>query len=172
MENAQRIFILYAIMLSLNCLIAEEGATTAKRLLFINAAELTQDRNFENTLASKLKSKGMLLWRRDFAFVSTENERLCIYSELQKNHLWPRETTWAISGRNRWPRCLSSSSRTGSRLLPEMIKTHRILQSGLDYNSKFSLGPHKIISAPNQQEVAWNTTPTFPTNGLWVFSFV
>ena len=83
MENAQRIFILYAIMLSLNCLIAEEGATTAKRLLFINAAELTQDRNFENTLASKLKSKGMLLWKRDFAFVSTENERLWIYSELR-----------------------------------------------------------------------------------------
>ena len=41
MENTQRILILYAIMLSLNCLIAEEGATTAKRLLFINAAELT-----------------------------------------------------------------------------------------------------------------------------------
>ena len=51
--------------------------------LFINAAELTQDRYFENTLASKLKSKGMLLWRRDFAFVSTENERLWIYSELR-----------------------------------------------------------------------------------------
>ena len=65
-----------------------------------------------------------------------------------------------------------SSSRTGSRLLPEMIKTHRILQSGLDHNSKFSLGPHKIISALNQLEVAWNTTPTLPKNGLWIFSFV
>ena len=84
MENKQRILILYAIILSLNCLNAEEGATTAKRLLFINAAELTQDRNFENTLASKLKSKGMLLWRRDFAFVSTENERLWIHSELRR----------------------------------------------------------------------------------------
>ena len=79
-----RILLLYAIMLSLNCLNAEEGATAAKRLLFINAAELTQDRYFENTLASKLKSKGKLLWRRDFAFVSTENERLWIYSELRK----------------------------------------------------------------------------------------
>ena len=39
------------------------------------------------------------------------------------------------------------------KMLPEMIKTHRILQSGHEYNSKFSLGPHKIISAPNQQEV-------------------
>ena len=84
MENTQRILILYAIMLSLNCLNAEEGTTAAKRLLFINAAELTQDRYFENTLASKLKSKGMLLWRRDFAFVSTENERLWIHSEFRK----------------------------------------------------------------------------------------
>ena len=71
-------------MLSLNCLNAEEGATAAKGLLFINTAELTQDRYFENTLASKLKSKDMLLWRRDFAFVSTENERLWIHSELRK----------------------------------------------------------------------------------------
>ena len=54
MENTQRILILYAIMLSLNCLNAEEGAAAAKRLLFINAAELTQDRYFDNTLASKL----------------------------------------------------------------------------------------------------------------------
>ena len=84
MENKQRILILYAIILSLNCLNAEEGATAAKGLLFINAAELNQDMYFENTLASKLKSKGMLLWRRDSAFVSTESERLWIYSELRK----------------------------------------------------------------------------------------
>ena len=84
MENTQRILILYAIMLSLNCLNAEEGATAAKRRLFINAAELTQDRYFENTLASKLKSKDMLLWKRGFAFVSTGNEKLWIHSELRK----------------------------------------------------------------------------------------
>ena len=84
MENIQRISILYAIMFSLNRLNAEEGATAAKRYLLINAAELIQDRYFENSLASKLKSKGMLLWRRDFAFVSTENERLWIYSGLRK----------------------------------------------------------------------------------------
>ena len=83
MENTQRILILYPIMLSLNRLNAEEGATAAKRYLLINAAELIQDRYFENTLASKLKSKGMLLWRRDSAFVSTENERLWIHSELK-----------------------------------------------------------------------------------------
>ena len=84
MEKTQIILILYAIMLSLNCLNAEEGATAAKRYLLINAAELIQNRYFENTLASKLKSKGMLLWRRDCAFVSTENERLWIHSELRK----------------------------------------------------------------------------------------
>ena len=84
MENTQRILILCVIMLSSNCLNAEEGATAAKRYLLINAAELIQDRYFENILASKLKSKGMLLWRRDFAFVSTGNERLWIHSELRK----------------------------------------------------------------------------------------
>ena len=55
MENTQRILILYTIMFSLNCLNAEKGATAAKRYLLINAAELIQDRYFENTLASKLK---------------------------------------------------------------------------------------------------------------------
>ena len=68
----------------MNCLNAEEGVTAAKRYLLINAAELIQDRYFENSLASKLKSKDMLFWRRDFAFVSTENERLWVYSELRK----------------------------------------------------------------------------------------
>ena len=84
MENTQRILILCVIMLSFNCLNAEEGATVTKRHLFINAAELTQDRHFENTLASKLKSKGMLLWRRNFVFVSSEDERLWSHSELRK----------------------------------------------------------------------------------------
>ena len=39
MENKQRILILCVIMLSLNCLNAEEGVTAAKRYLLINAAE-------------------------------------------------------------------------------------------------------------------------------------
>ena len=50
MENTQRILILYAIMFSLNCLNAGEGATAAKRYLFVNAAELIQGKCFENTL--------------------------------------------------------------------------------------------------------------------------
>ena len=71
MENTQRILILYAIMLSLNCLNAEEGATADKRLLFINAAELIQDRYFENTLTSEFGSKNMILWKGGSSFVFT-----------------------------------------------------------------------------------------------------
>ena len=61
MENTQRILILYFVMLSLNCLNAEERATAAKRYLFINAAELIQGRYFENTLTLKFGSKIMML---------------------------------------------------------------------------------------------------------------
>ena len=83
MENTQSVWILYVIMLSLNCLNAEKKATAAKRYLLINA-KLIQDMYFKNTLISKLKSKVMLLWRRGFDFVSTGNERLWIHSELRK----------------------------------------------------------------------------------------
>ena len=141
-------------------------------LLLINAAELIQNRYFENTLTSKLKSKGMLFWRWDLAFVSAENERLWIYSELRKIQYDqgrpPEKSLTETDGPDVWvlhPEQVQDCCLRWSRL-------NRILQSELDYNSKFSLGPHKIISTPNQQEVAWNTTPTFPTNGLWVFSFV
>ena len=80
MENTQRILILYAIMLSLNCLNAEEGATAAKRYLFINAAELIQDRYVENTLTSEFESKDMMLWKGGPSFVFTEDETLWIAS--------------------------------------------------------------------------------------------
>ena len=80
MENTQRILILYAIMLSLNCLNAEEGATAAKRYLFINAAELIQDRYFKNALTSKFGSKDMILWKGSSSFLFTEDEILWIAS--------------------------------------------------------------------------------------------
>ena len=80
MENTQKILILYAIMLSLNCLNAEEGATADKRLLFINAAKLIQDRYFENTLTSEFVSKNMILWKGGSSFVFTEDETLWIAS--------------------------------------------------------------------------------------------
>ena len=80
METTQKTWILYVIVLYLNCLIAEEGATTAKRLLFINAAELTQDRYVENTLTSEFGSKDMILWKGGSSFVFTEDETLWIAS--------------------------------------------------------------------------------------------
>ena len=61
------------IVLSLNCLTAEEGRTAAKRHLIIHAAELIQTMYFENALTSKFKTKDMFLWRRDFTFVFTGN---------------------------------------------------------------------------------------------------
>ncbi len=74
MENTQRILILYAIMLCLNCLNAEKRATAAKRYLFINAAELIQHRYFE------FGSKDMILWKGVSYFVFTEGESLWIAS--------------------------------------------------------------------------------------------
>ena len=50
MENTQRVWILYVIMLSLNCFTADEGATAAKRHLIINTAELIQPIYFANVL--------------------------------------------------------------------------------------------------------------------------
>ena len=84
MKNTQKVWILYIIMLSLNCLTAEEGATATKRHLNINAAGLAKNEYFINVLTSKLKSKDILLWGRCFDFVSTENERIWIHSELIK----------------------------------------------------------------------------------------
>ena len=80
MENTQRILILYAIVLSLNCLNAEEGATAAKRYLFTNAAELIQHRYSENSLTLKFGSKDMILWKGVSFFVFTEDETLFISS--------------------------------------------------------------------------------------------
>ena len=68
MENTQRILILCVIMLSLNCLNAEEGATAAKRYLLINAAELIQDRYFENNLGFKFEVKRYVTLEKKFCF--------------------------------------------------------------------------------------------------------
>ncbi|MGE9640762.1 hypothetical protein ACQP3J_27305 [Escherichia coli] len=55
----------------MNCLTAEELATTAKR----NAAGLIQFIYFKNALTSKFKYKDMLLWKRDFICVPTGNNK-------------------------------------------------------------------------------------------------
>ena len=54
MENTQVFWILYVIMLSLNCVTAEEEATTAKRNIFINTTKLIQHIYFENALSQKI----------------------------------------------------------------------------------------------------------------------
>ena len=74
MENTQRIWILYVIMLSFNCLMPEEGATAVKRHLIINAVGLSQTIYLESAMTSNFMSKDMLFWR-SFAFVSTGNKR-------------------------------------------------------------------------------------------------
>ena len=116
----------------------------------------------------------MLLWERGCTFASRGNEKLQVHSmlsktrfdqgrSLQKNLKWEQMAQMIQHFRGPllgFP--LSSASRTLSRLLAEMIKPHIIFHSGLNHNSKFSLGPRKIISASNQQEVAWKTMLTFP----------
>ena len=101
MENKQRILILYAIMLSLNCLNAEEGAIAAKRYLFINPAELIQDRYVENTLTSEFGSKDMILWKGGSSFVFTEDETLWIASiPIWYDRPRPPERLLSIPSRN------------------------------------------------------------------------
>ena len=84
MKNTQKVWILYVIVLSLNCLTAEEGAAAAKRQLIINVAGFSQPIYFENSLTLNFKSKYMLLLKRGFAFVSIVGERLWIHSALTK----------------------------------------------------------------------------------------
>ena len=75
---------LHVIAFYLNCLIAEEGATAAKRCLIINTAGLNQSIYFKNILTSKFKSKDMLIWGRGYAFVAKGNDRLWIHSGQRK----------------------------------------------------------------------------------------
>ena len=138
MENTQTVQIVYVTVLTLNCLTADTGTKAAEIHLIINAVGLIQPIYFRNALTSKSKSKDMLHWRRGFAFVSTGNERLWIYSWLRKIRF---DQGRPLKNLLQFP--LSSASRTASRLLSEI----RILQSGLDHNSKSSLDPYKITSS-------------------------
>ena len=91
MKNTQRIWILYAIVLCLNCLAAEEGARTAKRLLIVNTARLIQPIYFEDALSSKFKPKDLLPWR-SFAFDFTRNKKLWINYWLRNKALIEEDT--------------------------------------------------------------------------------
>ena len=78
MESTEKLWILYAVLLSLNCLTAEKITTTDKR----NAAGLIQFIYFKNALTQKFKPKDKLLGKRISILVSTENENLWILSRL------------------------------------------------------------------------------------------
>ena len=82
MENTQRIWILNATLLSLNCFIAEERITAAKIHLILNAPKVVQLIHFKNALTSKFKSKDRLLRNKCFTCISTENQKLLVPSRL------------------------------------------------------------------------------------------
>ena len=77
MESTEKFWIIYAILLSLNYLIAEK-ITTDKR----KAAGLIQFIHFKNALTLKFKPKYKLLGKKISIFVSTENAKLWILSRL------------------------------------------------------------------------------------------
>lgn len=77
MGNVQIVWILYAIVLSLNF-------STAKRHWIIKPARVNQPICFKDTLASKFKSKDVLIWGRRYAFNSAGNEWLWIHFKLKK----------------------------------------------------------------------------------------
>ena len=142
MENTQRILILYAIMLSLNYLNAEEGATAAKRYLFINAAELIQDRYVQNTLTSEFGSKDMILWKGGSSFVFTEDETLWIASiPIWYDRQRPPERLLSTPSKNYFIQ-LSTETKLANRFTVKDL----------------------INSAPIQQEEVWReiTTSIFP----------
>lgn len=79
MDNTQRVWILYVILLSLNFL-------ATKRHWIMETAGLSQPIYFNNVLTSKCKSKDMMHLGTGYAFISIGNERLCVNSfQLKKN---------------------------------------------------------------------------------------
>ena len=119
MENTQRIWILYAILLSLNCLIAEERITATKIHLIINAAKLIQLIQFKNALTSRFESKDGLLRNKGFTCVSRENQNLLI----------PSRPIWFDQARP--PE-------------PEMIQPYRLQKQGLGQISVYYHDPYGI----------------------------
>ena len=77
---------MYIIVLSLNFLTVNELNT--ERHFVVWTAMLKKHIYFKSILTSKFRSKEMLLWKRGFAFVSTEHENLWIPSKL----MWFNET--------------------------------------------------------------------------------
>ena len=68
------------ILLCLNFLTVKELST--KRHFIVWAAKLNQHICFKGILSSKFESKDMLLWKKGFSFVSTDDENLWNPSRL------------------------------------------------------------------------------------------
>ena len=77
MENSQRAWILYIIVLSLNFLTVKELCT--ERHFIIWTAKLNQNGHHKGIMTSEFWSKNIMLWKSS-SFVFTENETLWILS--------------------------------------------------------------------------------------------
>ena len=75
MENTQRVWIMHIIVFSFNFLTVKELST--ERHFIVWAIKLNHQVYYKGILTSKFGSKDMLLWKRSFSFVSTEDENLC-----------------------------------------------------------------------------------------------
>ena len=72
MAYSQRLWIMYSIVFSLNCLTVKELST--ERYFIVWAAKLNQHTCSKGIMTSKFGSKDLLLWKRGSAFVSTEDK--------------------------------------------------------------------------------------------------
>ena len=80
MENTQRVWIMYIIVLSSNFLTAKELST--ERHFIVWAAKANKHVYYKGIMTSKFRSKDMLLWKRGSSLLSTEDENLWIASRL------------------------------------------------------------------------------------------
>ena len=77
MESTEKLWILYAVLLSLNCLTAEEITTDKKKCCWNNSIYI-----FKKCFDTKIYIQGQVTGKRISIFVSTENEKLWIPSRL------------------------------------------------------------------------------------------
>ena len=73
----------------------EKGTTAVERHWIVERKknELNQPVHFKNVLISEWKPGYVLHWERDFAFVSTEEEKLWTSSKLIKDYIRTGETS-------------------------------------------------------------------------------
>lgn len=85
MERTHEVQILYVIDSSLNLLIANKQTTAVGRHGIVKGSfEINWPRNFKNVLILKWNLENVLLYRRGYAFISTDNERSWVDLKLKK----------------------------------------------------------------------------------------